>query len=356
MAGGLAALLDDVAALVKLTAANLDDVAAAAGRASAKAAGVVVDDAAVTPQYVQGVEPKREFPIIKKIAVGSLRNKAIILVFALLMSQFTPWLLTPLLMLGGAFLCFEGAEKVLEIFGQDKHEKKAPLAIEGEDAEKKVVSGAVRTDFILSAEIMVISLNEVATESLLNRALILIVVGIGITIAVYGAVALLVKMDDFGLFLTRKGKSSGVQAFGRGLVKAMPIIMTIISFVGMLAMLWVGGHILLDGMHKLGVHAPYDFVHHLEHKVEHAIHGTLGAVLAWFTNTGLSLIFGLLMGAIIVAIMHLLPHQPKEEDAGADANRDTQEKRGKHEAGRQASPGTETQGRHEDKDASSPLA
>ncbi|MEX3611366.1 DUF808 domain-containing protein [Rothia sp. LK2588] len=308
MAGGLAALLDDVAALAKLASASLDDVGAAAGRASAKAAGVVVDDAAVTPQYVEGVDPKREFPMIRKIAMGSLVNKAIILVFALLLSQFIPWLLTPLLMLGGAYLCFEGAEKVIEMI--KPHEESAheePAAAQGEDAEKKVVKSAIRTDFILSAEIMVIALNEVASEPLLNRALILIVVGIAITLGVYGAVALLVKMDDFGLFLTRKGKGSATQAFGRGLVKAMPKVMAVISFVGMLAMLWVGGHILLDGMHKLGFHTPYEFVHHIEHAVHEAIHGGIGSVLAWFTNTGLSLVFGLIVGSIIALVMHFLP-------------------------------------------------
>lgn len=352
MAGGLAALLDDVAALVKLTAASLDDVALAAGRASTKAAGVVIDDAAVTPQYVQGVEPKREFPIIKSIAIGSLKNKAIILVAALVLSQFVPWLLTPLLMLGGAYLCFEGAEKVIELVSKDKHADDTPVVVEGEDAEKKVISGAVRTDFILSAEIMVIALNEVASEPLLNRALILMVVGIGITVAVYGAVALLVKMDDFGLFLTRKGKSSGVQAFGRGLVKAMPVVMTIISFVGMLAMLWVGGHILLDGMHKLGVHTPYEFVHTLEHNVEHAIHDTVGGVLVWFTNTGLSLVFGLIVGAIIVGILHFTPwghggHGKHESHAD-----DPHEVQGKHDAG-VAADTAPAHGKHEEGGASS---
>lgn len=343
MAGGLAALLDDVAALVKLTAASMDDVAAAAGRASAKAAGVVVDDAAVTPQYVQGVEPKREFPIIKSIAIGSLKNKAIILVFALLLSQFVPWLLTPLLMCGGAFLCYEGAEKVIEIFSKNDHHDDAPAALDGEEAENKVISSAIRTDFILSAEIMVIALNEVASESLINRAIILIVVGFAITIGVYGAVALLVKMDDFGLFLARKGKTGATQSFGRGLVKAMPVVMSIISFVGMLAMLWVGGHILLDGMNKLGFHPIYEFVHHLEHNVAHAIPGAIGAVLAWFTNTGLSLIFGLIVGAIIVAILHFTPlgHGGKKHDdhtdghgkAHSDAAHDPQNTAGRESSG-----------------------
>lgn len=248
MAGGLAALLDDVAALAKLAAANVDDVAAAAGRASVKAAGVVVDDAAVTPQYVRNIEPKRELPIIKKIAVGSLRNKLVfILPAALLLSQYLPWMLTPLLMLGGTYLCFEGAEKVIEMFSKKEHaEEETPAVVQGEDAEKKIISGAVRTDFILSAEIMVIALNEVASESFWARAAILAVVGIGITLLVYGAVGLLVKMDDIGLVMAQR-ESAGAQKFGLGLVKAMPVVMKVISVVGTFAMLWVGGHIIRGG-------------------------------------------------------------------------------------------------------------
>ena len=169
MAGGLAALLDDVAALVKLTAASVDDVAAAAGRASVKATGVVIDDTAVVPQYVDGISPKRELPIIKKIAIGSLRNKLLfILPVILLLSWLLPVSLTPLLMLGGLYLSFEGAEKVLEMFGGGHHEEDKPAVEQGPDAEKKIISGAVRTDFILSAEIMVISMNSIASDGSLS--------------------------------------------------------------------------------------------------------------------------------------------------------------------------------------------
>src|SRR5690349_20710069 len=239
MSGGLFALLDDVAALARLTAASVDDVGAAAGRASAKAAGVVVDDTAVTPQYVEGVDPQRELPIIKKIAVGSLRNKILfILPAALLLSQFVPWLLAPILMLGGTYLCYEGAEKVWErLSGHDEHH----LAVEdGPDAENTMVSSAIRTDFILSAEIMVIALNEVADEALLPRAAILLVVAVAITILVYGVVGLIVKMDDVGLHLAGR-KSAFSQRLGLGLVHLMPRLLAVISVVGVAAMLWVGG-------------------------------------------------------------------------------------------------------------------
>ncbi len=199
MAGGLFALLDDVAALARLAAASVDDVGAAAGRATTKAAGVVVDDTAVTPQYVHGVAADRELPMIRRIAIGSIRNKLLfILPAALLLSQFLPWLLTPILMVGGSYLCYEGAEKIWgRIRGHDDHA--VPLAGTGEDAEKEMVSGAIRTDFILSAEIMVIALNEVADEPFLSRLAILVVVAIAITIAVYGVVGVIVKMDDVGL-------------------------------------------------------------------------------------------------------------------------------------------------------------
>lgn len=253
MPGGLAALLDDVALIAKTAAASVDDVAAAAGRTSVKAAGVVVDDAAVTPRYVHGVTPARELPIIWRIAKGSLFNKlVIILPVALLLSWLAPWLLTPILMLGGAYLCFEGSEKVIEKLAGE--EEKAETAIEsGPDAENKLVKGAVTTDLILSAEIMVISLNEIAAESLGMRTAVLIAVALGITALVYGAVALLVKMDDVGLKLAAH-ESNGAQAFGRGLVAAMPKVLTTIAVIGTFAMLWVGGHILLAGSAELGWH------------------------------------------------------------------------------------------------------
>ena len=311
MSGGLFALLDDVAVLARLAAASVDDVGAAAGRASMKAAGVVVDDTAVTPQYVQGVAAERELPMIKQIAIGSLRNKLlIILPAALLLSQFLPWLLTPILMLGGAFLCYEGAEKIWEKVSGHHPEEQAEVADAAADpaeTEKKMVAGAIRTDLILSAEIMVISLNEVAAESFWSRAVILAVVAVGITALVYGVVALIVKTDDVGLGLTQRS-SATAQRVGHAMVAAMPRLLTVIGAVGTVAMLWVGGHILLVGVDELGWHALYDLVHHLEEDVDEAL-GALGAAAAWLVNTAVSAVLGLLVGAVVVALVHLRPRR-----------------------------------------------
>jgi len=309
MSGGLFALLDDVAALAKVAAASVDDIGTAAGRASVKAAGVVVDDTAVTPQYVQGVAAKRELPIIKRIAVGSLRNKLlIILPAALILSQFLPWVLTPILMIGGTFLCYEGAEKVWERFGGGTHEEAQSDTQSDRSAaetEKALVAGAIRTDLILSAEIMVISLNEVADEAFVSRALILLVVAVAITVLVYGVVALIVKMDDIGLHLAQK-RSQLSQRFGRGLVNAMPKLLAVISAVGTVAMLWVGGHILLVGVDDLGWHAPYDLVHHLEQGAADAV-AAFGSAVGWLVNTFFSAVIGITVGAVVVALVHLLP-------------------------------------------------
>ncbi len=304
MSGGLFGLLDDIAALARLAAASVDDIGAAAGRASIKAAGVVVDDTAVTPQYVHGVTADREIPIVKRIARGSLRNKLLfILPAALLLSQFLPDLLTPLLMIGGTYLCYEGAEKVWAALRG--HHDDAPAAMEGPDAEKTVVAGAIRTDFILSAEIMVIALNEVADEPFVARALILVAVAFGITALVYGVVGLIVKMDDVGLLLSLRA-STAAQRLGHGLVKGMPMLLHVISVVGIAAMLWVGGHILLVGADDLGWHAPYELVHDLEHHAHDWIHA-IGGVLGWLANTAASAVAGLLVGAVAVVVMHFLP-------------------------------------------------
>jgi predicted DNA repair protein MutK len=306
LAGGLVALLDDVAVLARAAAASVDDIGAAAAKASAKAAGVVVDDTAVTPQYVHGLAAKRELPIIRRIAVGSLRNKLLIILPAiLLLSQFLPWLLTPILMLGGAYLCYEGAEKVWHRLrpGHDEHGK----AEETLPDENTIVSGAVRTDFILSAEIMVISLNEVAAEAFLPRAIILVVVAIGITVLVYGVVGLIVKMDDVGLHLAERS-SKGVASIGRGLVRGMPKLLTALTVIGTAAMLWVGGHILLVGTDDLGLHALYGAVHHLEELVHEAA-GAFGGVLAWIVNTLASALLGLVVGAALVALLSVTLHR-----------------------------------------------
>lgn len=300
MAGGLVALLDDVAALVKVTAASLDDIALGAAKASTKAMGVVIDDAAVTPQYVDGISPKRELPIIWKIAVGSIRNKLLFILPAiLLLSTFLPWALTPILMIGGAYLVFEGAEKILEAMGLIGHHGAAE---DGKVRDEKVIIGsATRTDFVLSAEIMVISLNEVAHEPFLTRALILVAVAFLMTVLVYGAVGLIVKMDDIGLVLAQKQRQFS-QKLGRGLVKGMPIVMSVLSKVGVVAMLWVGGHLLLTGMDELGWHAPYGFVHHVEMLV-HDASGAAGGVLGWLVNTAFSCLAGLIIGSMLTVVI-----------------------------------------------------
>jgi predicted DNA repair protein MutK len=305
MAGGLAALLDDVAALARLAAASADDVAAASAKAGSKALGVVIDDAAVTPQYVQGIKPHRELPIIWRITKGSLRNKLlIILPVLLLLSVFAPWLLTPILMLGGLYLSFEGAEKIWELVRGKP--KQAPSTAKGADAEDKVVSGAVRTDLILSAEIMVISMNSVDADSLWTRAAVLVVIALGITALVYGAVGLLVKMDDIGLAMAAdEDASEAKRRFGTGLVGAMPKVMDVISYVGMIAMLWVGGHILLVGLADLGVTLPYDLVHTLE--IPLAGIAVVGGLLAWLVNTLCSMVLGFLVGSLVLGVISLTP-------------------------------------------------
>ncbi|MFV1918117.1 DUF808 domain-containing protein [Sphingomonas sp. MJ1 (PH-R8)] len=308
MPGGLVALLDDVAGLTKLAAASLDDVGAAAGKAGSKALGVVVDDAAVTPRYVTGLTPQRELPIIGKIALGSVRNKLLILLpAALLLSAFAPWAITPLLMLGGAFLCFEGAEKVLGAIKGEHHDA-APVEegfVDASALEKAKVGDAVRTDLILSAEIMAIALADVAESSILTQALVLVVVGLAITVGVYGVVGLIVKLDDIGLHLAQRS-SSGVRALGRGMVKSMPVIMRVLSVVGTAAMLWVGGGILLHGAEVLGFAAPAEFVHHLAEAVHHAV--PLGGVVAWFVTALLSGVLGVAVGAIIATAVHKIRH------------------------------------------------
>jgi predicted DNA repair protein MutK len=301
MAGGLVGLLDDVAALAKLAAASVDDVGVAAGRASVKAAGVVVDDAAVTPTYVRGLAAERELPIIKRIAVGSLRNKLLFITpAALLLSEIAPTLVEIILMFGGTFLAYEGAHKVLHALKKDDHDHELPAAVQGEDVEASTISGAIRTDFILSAEIMVIALKEVIDEPLVSRAVILAVVGVIITVVVYGVVAAIVKMDDVGLKMAERPSPSS-QRMGRALVNGMPKLLSWLSVIGTAAMLWVGGHILLVGADELGWHWPYELVHDLEHAVEDV--AGIGAVLAWLVNTGVSLVVGFVVGVVIATVV-----------------------------------------------------
>jgi len=315
MAGGLAGLLDDVAAIAKLAAASIDDVGAAAGRASAKAAGVVVDDTAVTPAYVRGLAADRELPIIKRIAIGSLHNKLlIILPVALVLSAIAPTLVEIILMAGGTYLCYEGAEKIYHRIKNDDHDHDIPVAMQGPDAEEKTIKGAIRTDLILSAEIMVIALKEVIDEGFLSRAIILVVVALLITIIVYGVVALIVKMDDIGLALVGRD-SEASQHVGRLMVAGMPKLLSALTVIGTAAMLWVGGHILLIGADELGWHAPYDFVHDLEKQVEN-IDG-IGGLLAWLINTGISALIGLIVGFIVVAIVSRFHRSDDDADVSA---------------------------------------
>lgn len=304
MAGGLVGLLDDVAALAKLAAASVDDIGVAAGRASVKAAGVVVDDAAVTPAYVRGLAAERELPIIKRIAFGSLRNKVlVILPVALLLSALAPALVEVILMAGGCYLAYEGAHKVIHALqhrGAEHSEADVPAAAIGPEAEEKTVSGAIRTDFILSAEIMVIALKEVIDEPVVSRGVILAIVAVLITVVVYGAVALIVKMDDIGLRLAER-PSERAQRVGRLMVAGMPKLLTWLSVIGTAAMLWVGGHILLVGAEELGWAVPYDLVHDLEHLVD-GVAG-IGGVLAWLVNTAASAVVGAVVGSAIATVV-----------------------------------------------------
>jgi predicted DNA repair protein MutK len=302
---GLLALLDDVAAIAKVAAASVDDIAAAAAKAGAKAAGVVIDDAAVTPKYVHGFEADRELPIIRRIAIGSMRNKLVILLPALLaLDHFLPQAITPLLMLGGAYLCFEGAEKVVHAFAphadhevQKDFDTKDPAHLEEEK-----VAGAIKTDFILSAEIMTIALATIESPSFWLQAVTLAVVGIFITIAVYGAVALIVKMDDVGLHMAATGRTGGGRALGRGLVLAMPKLMALLSTVGTAAMLWVGGNIVTHGLEVTHLWAwPYETIHHAAEVVAQAVPVAQGFV-TWAVTAALDGVFGLILGILLIPL------------------------------------------------------
>ncbi|HET6536668.1 MAG TPA: DUF808 domain-containing protein [Sphingopyxis sp.] len=311
MASGLFALLDDVATIAKVAAASLDDIGAAASKASVKAAGVVVDDAAVTPRYVTGFQPNRELPIIWGIAKGSFFNKlVIILPILLLLSSFARWAITPILMLGGAYLCFEGAEKLWHVLRPSHHslDEKAEIVMD-RIQEQKMISSAIRTDLILSAEIMVIVLNEVLQQGLLMRAATLALVGVGITIAVYGVVALIVKMDDIGLLMARDG-SSVRKALGRGLVLAMPKLLSALAAIGTAAMLWVGGQIFLHGLEEYGLgafgHALQNFSLYISSMLPAA------ALWDWGINAAGAGIFGILLGGIVVALLHALPSKAEQ--------------------------------------------
>lgn len=307
MASGLFALLDDVATIAKVAAASVDDIGAAATKASVKAAGVVVDDAAVTPRYVTGFEPKRELPIIWRIAKGSFFNKLVlILPVLLLLSEFAQWAITPILMVGGAYLCFEGAEKLWHAFHKSDETLDDQAAEVADTAhEEQMVSGAIRTDLILSAEIMVIALNEVMDETIWMRAMTLAVVGIGITIAVYGVVGLIVKMDDIGLAMAKNSRTSITKSVGRGLVSAMPKLLSALAVIGTAAMLWVGGQIFLHGLHEYGMGGMGDALHDLAKNIGNILPAS--GVWEWIVNAAGAGIFGVALGSAVMLLLKILP-------------------------------------------------
>jgi uncharacterized protein len=301
---GLVALLDDIAVIAKAASASLDDVAMAAGKAGTKTAGVVIDDAAVTPSYVTGLSPARELPIIWKITKGSLKNKLVFLLpGAILLSEFLPSAIIWLLMLGGAFLCYEGAEKVIEKLGFGKHGATLEDDIGDPVAfENQRVAGAIRTDFILSAEIMAITLAALEVDQWWERGMALALVAIVVTVAVYGTVAVIVKIDDVGLYLTRQG-AAWKQGFGQFLLRFVPKLLVALSIIGTIAMLWVGGGIIVHGTHEVGFHGLYDIIHGAEGVVAAAA-GALGGLAGWLTYAALSGAVGLVLGVVIAFVLH----------------------------------------------------
>ncbi|GLO74294.1 hypothetical protein MACH18_13740 [Phaeobacter italicus] len=302
---GLLALLDDVAGIAKVAATSVDDVAAAAGKAGAKTAGVIIDDAAVTPKYVQGFEPARELPIIWRIARGSFFNKLILLLpVAMLLANFAPWLITPLLMLGGSYLCFEGAEKIFHVlFPHASHEIEEDMSVKDPGhLEEQKVKGAIKTDFILSAEIMTIALAAIEAPNVWMQAATLAVVGIGVTVAVYGSVALIVKMDDVGLYLTNNALTPVGRGIGRGLVKFMPVLMWILSVVGTAAMLWVGGSIIIHGLEELGFGWLGHHIHDWAYAVGHAVPAAWEGFAEWVAKATMDGVFGLAYGLLLIPL------------------------------------------------------
>ncbi len=300
---GLLALLDDVAAIAKVAAASVDDVMSQAVKASSKAAGAVIDDAAVTPKYVHGFSADRELPIVWSIAKGSFFNKLVILLpVALLLTTFAPWLISPLLMLGGAYLCFEGAEKVWHLINPADHYEEDLYKKKLADAhlEEQKVKGAIKTDFILSAEIMTIilsSLPEVMSLPMVAGALGF--AGILITVVVYGAVGLIVKADDLGLRMAAKGRFAATRKAGRGIVIGMPYFLRVLVVVGTAAMIWVGGSILVHGASELGLTGPYQTIHHIAVAAAEAVPSAPGAV-EWAVTAALDGVIGLGVGLLLI--------------------------------------------------------
>ncbi len=304
------ALLDDIAALAKVAAASLDDIAGQAAKAGTKAAGVVIDDTAVTPRYVTGFTPARELPIIGRIALGSLKNKVLVLLpAAMALSLLLPQAITPLLMIGGAYLCYEGVEKVYEaFFPHDAHAHEAEvetIALDAKSLEDEKIASAIKTDFILSAEIMAITLAALPGDSFVRQAIILGVVGVGITAAVYGVVALIVKADDVGLALARVSPASPAAAplrvTGRALVQGMPYLLSGLGTIGTAAMIWVGGGIILHGLEAYGLGGPSHALHDWGAAAALAV-PVAGSLVAWLVEAAGAGVAGFVVGLIAIPL------------------------------------------------------
>lgn len=304
---GLIALFDDVAAIAKVAASSVDDVIGQAAKAGSKAAGAVIDDAAVTPKYVQGFEANRELPVIWRITKGSLKNKLVFLLPAgLALSAFAPWAIAPLLMLGGCYLCFEGAEKVAHVMGwghgHEDFAHKEDVVIDPAHLEEQKAQGAIKTDFILSAEIMTIALAAIPESNFWMEAATLATVAVMITVAVYGSVAIIVKMDDIGLAMANRGQLGIIRAVGRGLVKGMPGFLKSLTIIGTAAMLWVGGSIIVHGLEQLGFGWPEHVIHDAAHAIGHAMPESLVATVEWFAKAVMDGILGLAIGMLLIPV------------------------------------------------------
>jgi len=311
---GLLALLDDVAAIAKVAAASVDDVIAQAAKAGMKAAGAVIDDAAVTPKYLRGFEAKRELPIVWRIARGSIFNKLVILLPAgLLLSSFAPWLIPPLLMLGGAYLCFEGGEKLYHWLSPAHNDVEEAVARkvaseDGAQLEEARVKGAIKTDFILSAEIMTIALAALETDNIWFRGSALLVVAIGITVAVYGAVALIVKADDVGMHMASEGHFSATRKIGELVVRGMPGFLRGLTIVGTAAMLWVGGSIIIHGLAEMGWYGPENWIDGIAQGVASGVGGTSGVegeggFIAWLVKAAIDGVLGAVVGLLLIPVV-----------------------------------------------------
>ncbi|MGC1504813.1 MAG: DUF808 domain-containing protein [Sulfitobacter sp.] len=304
---GLIALLDDVAAIAKVAASSIDDVIGQAAKAGTKAAGAVIDDAAVTPKYVQGFDASRELPVIWKITKGSLRNKLLFLLPAgLALSAFAPWAIAPLLMLGGAYLCFEGAEKVAHALGlshgHEDYPDKDQVVEDPAHLEEQKAAGAIKTDFILSAEIMTISLAAIPASSFWMEAATLATVAVMITVAVYGAVAVIVKMDDLGLLMANKGRLGLTRSLGRGIVRGMPGFLKTLTVVGTAAMLWVGGSIIIHGMEELGYGTLGHGIHDAAYAIANMVPAALEGATQWLAKAVMDGVFGLALGLLLIPL------------------------------------------------------